>query len=138
MLIAPLAIPSGLVGLAALLLLGGVLITPQATAHSAAIELVAPRGTVTEAFGWVITAVTLGLAFGQSVSGWLVEHVGIRSSFVASSVAGLLFAVLLWVRRDTLSQRDEPRKIGLVNATIESGVVAVGTGRRTSARTQWE
>src|SRR5207244_9876364 len=78
-LIAPLAIPSGLVGLGALMLLAGLLITPQATAHSAAIELTAPRGTITEAFGWVITAVTLGLAFGQSASGWLVEHVGIRS-----------------------------------------------------------
>jgi MFS family permease len=103
-LIAPLAIPSGLAGLAPLLLLGGILITPQATAHSAAIELVAPRGTVTEAFGWVITSVTLGLALGQSASGWLVEHVGIRSSFLASSVAGVLFAALLWVRRDTVSK----------------------------------
>ena len=102
-LIAPLAIPSGLTGLAALLLLGGILVTPQATAHSAAIELVAPRGTVTEAFGWVITSVTLGLAVGQSASGWLVEHVGIRSSFLVSSGAGLLFAVLLWARRDTVS-----------------------------------
>jgi MFS family permease len=105
-LIAPLAIPSGLAGLAPLLLLAGLMITPQATAHSAAIELVAPRGTVTEAFGWLITSVTLGLAFGQSAGGWLVEHVGIRSTFVASSVAGLLFAVLLWARRETLSNSD--------------------------------
>jgi MFS family permease len=137
-LIAPLAIPTSLVGLGVLLLLGGLLITPQATAHSAAIELVAPRGTVTEAFGWVITAVTLGLALGQSASGWLVEHVGIRSSFLVSSVAGLLFAGLLWIRRETVMPQRDARKIGLVNATMVSGVVAVGTGRRTSARTQWE
>lgn len=138
-LIAPLAIPSSLAGLAALLLLGGILITPQATAHSAAIELVAPRGTVTEAFGWVITAVTLGLAVGQSAGGWLVEHVGIRSAFLVSSAAGVLFALLLWARRGTIQpQRDELRKTGLVSATMESGVVAVGTARRTSARTQWE
>jgi MFS family permease len=137
-LIAPLAIPTSLVGLGVLLLLGGLLITPQATAHSAAIELVAPRGTVTEAFGWVITAVTLGLALGQSASGWLVEHVGIRSSFLVSSVAGLLFAGLLWIRRETVTPQRDARKIGLVNATMVSGVVAVGTGRRTSARTQWE
>ncbi len=136
-MIAPLAIPSGLGGLAALMLLAGILITPQATAHSAAIELVAPRGTVTEAFGWIITSVTLGLALGQSASGWLVEHVGIRSAFLASAIGGLLFALLLWARRDTV-QRGVPKKIGLVSATMESGVVAVGTGRRTSARTQWE
>jgi MFS family permease len=136
-LIAPLAIPTSLVGLAVLLLLAGIMITPQATAHSAAIELVAPKGTVTEAFGWIITAVTLGLALGLSASGWLVEHVGIRSSFLASSLAGLLFAALLWARRETV-QRGELKKIGLVRATMESTVVAVGTGRRTSARTHWE
>lgn len=138
-LIAPLAIPTGLGGLAVLLLLAGIMITPQATAHSAAIELVAPKGTVTEAFGWIITAVTLGLALGQSAGGWLVEHVGIRSTFLASSAAGLLFAALLWARRETMKpQRGESRKIGLVSATIESDVVGVGTGRRTSARTHWE
>lgn len=136
-LIAPLAIPSSLAGLAVMLLLAGILITPQATAHSAALEIVAPRGTVTEAFGWVITAVTLGLALGQSASGWLVEHAGIRASFLASSAAGLAVAALVWARRSTVTQRAE-RKIGLVSATTESEVVAVGSGRRTSARTHWE
>ncbi len=136
-LIAPLAIPTNLAWLAVTLLLAGILITPQATAHSAAIELVAPRGTVTEAFGWVITAVTLGLALGQSASGWLVEHVGIRASFLASTAAGLIVAALVWWQRGTVVQRED-KKIGLVNATIVSDVVAVGTGRRTSARTHWE
>jgi MFS family permease len=136
-LIAPLAIPSNLAWLAVTLLLAGILITPQATAHSAAIELVASRGTVTEAFGWVITSVTLGLALGQSVSGWLVAHAGIRASFLVSSVAGLAVAAWVWLRRGTVVQRED-KKIGLVSATIESGVVAVGTGRRTSARTHWE
>lgn len=120
-LLAPLAIPSSLAGLAPLLLLGGILITPQATAHSAAIELTAPSGTVTEAFGWVITSVTLGLAAGQSVSGWLVEHVGIRSSFLVASAAGLLFAGLLWLRRGTVAaRRPADPKLGLVDVTLAS------------------
>jgi MFS family permease len=102
-LVAPLAIPSTLVGLAALLLLAGVMITPQATAHSAAIEQVAPGGTVTEAFGWVITAVTLGLGLGQSASGYLVEHAGVAASFLAASGTGLLFALLLWLFRGTVA-----------------------------------
>jgi MFS family permease len=137
LLIAPLAIPSGLLGLGLLMLVAGMLITPQATAHSAVLELVTPRGTITEAFGWVVTSATLGLAIGQSASGWLVEHVGIRSAFVASAAAGLLLAGLVWARRGTVGQPAD-RKIGLVNATMVSGVVAVGTGRRTSARTHWE
>ncbi|HET9143856.1 MFS transporter [Actinophytocola sp.] len=103
LLIAPLAIPSGLLGLALLLLVTGLLITPQATAHSAALEQVAPRGTVTEAFGWVITSVTFGLAIGQSTSGALVEQAGTGAAFLASSLAGLVIAGLVWARRHTVA-----------------------------------
>jgi MFS family permease len=106
LLIAPMAIPTTLIGLAIALLVAGIWITPQSTAHSTAIELVAPRGTATEAFGWVITAVTLGLAAGHSTSGYLVEHVGVPASFLASSAAGLLVAVVVWLRRGTVAAQE--------------------------------
>lgn len=102
LLVAPLSIPSSLLGLALLSLVAGMWITPQSTTHSTAIEVVAPEGTATEAFGWVITSVTLGLATGQSISGYLVEHVGVWSSFLAASGAGLLIAALVWLRRHTI------------------------------------
>lgn len=102
-LIAFSAIPAGLVGLTLTLLLAGTMITPQSTAHSSVLEQVAPPGTITEAFGWVITAVTLGLALGQSVSGYLVDHVSIASSFLVASVVGLLFAGLVFVFRGTIA-----------------------------------
>jgi predicted MFS family arabinose efflux permease len=101
-LLALLAIPTSLFGLAVALLVVGTLVTPQATAHSAALEAVAPPGTITEAFGWVITAVTLGLALGQSLSGQLVEHVGVWSSYLAASAAGLLIALVVYLRRNTV------------------------------------
>ena len=102
-LVAILAVPTSLVWLSVALVVAGVWITPQATAHSAAIEVVAPRGTVTEAFGWVITSVTFGLAAGQSLAGQLIEHVGGWSTFLAASGAGLLFAALVWQRRNTIA-----------------------------------
>lgn len=97
-----LAIPTTLLGLGLAMLVAGALITPQAIAHSAVIEQVAPAGTVAEAFGWVITAVTLGLAAGQSVSGQLVETVGPRAAFLAGTAGGLTLAGILWLRRRTL------------------------------------
>lgn len=103
LLVAPLSLTTSLLALAIGLLVAGVWITPQSTAHSTAIELVAPAGTATEAFGWVVTAVTLGLAAGQSVSGYLVEHVGVPASFLASSISGLLIAGLVWARRGTVT-----------------------------------
>jgi MFS family permease len=102
LLVAPLALPSSLLGLALLSLFAGMWITPQSTTHSTVIDLVAPPGSTTEAFGWIVTAVTLGLAAGQSVSGYLVEHVGVWSSFLAASGAGLLIAALVWARRHTV------------------------------------
>lgn len=102
-LVAPLALASSIASLALLLLLAGLMITPQSTAHSAVIEQVAPAGTAIEAFGWVITAVTAGLAIGQSISGYLVEHEGVPAAFLASSAAGALFAVLIWIFRGTVA-----------------------------------
>ncbi|GAA0239079.1 MFS transporter [Saccharothrix mutabilis subsp. mutabilis] len=98
-----LAVPTSLLGLGAALLVVGTLITPQATTHSAAIEQVAPAGTATEAFGWVVTAVTVGLAIGQSASGQLVESHGTGTAFVAAAGAGLLVAALVWAFRRTVA-----------------------------------
>ncbi|MDR7301737.1 MFS transporter [Haloactinomyces albus] len=101
-LIALLALPGTLWGLGLALLLAGSLITPQSTAHSVALELAAPVGTATEAFGWVITAVTLGAAAGQSLSGHLVERSGPPLAFVVAGAIGALLALALWLRRATL------------------------------------
>lgn len=97
-----LAVPSSLWGLAVALLVVGTMITPQSTAHSSTIDSAAPAGTHTEAFGWIITAVTLGLAGGQSVSGQLVERVGTDSAFLAAGAVGLLVAGVVLARRGTL------------------------------------
>jgi len=101
-LVALLALPPTLWALAIGMLFAGALITPQSTTHSAMIEVVAPAGTAAEAFGWVVTAVTLGLAFGQSISGYLVEHSGPAAAFLAAGVMGLLVASLVWLLRGTL------------------------------------
>jgi predicted MFS family arabinose efflux permease len=70
------------------------------------IDVVAPRGTATEAFGWVITAVTLGLALGQSASGLIVETAGPPVAFLAAGASGVALAALVWLRRTTLHPRD--------------------------------
>ncbi len=81
----------------------GALITPQVTAHSLAIDVVAPGGTAAEGFGWVVTAATLGLAAGQSAAGVVVEVVGPPGAFVVGGAAGLVVAAVLWLRRGTLA-----------------------------------
>ncbi|GAB3582004.1 MFS transporter [Amycolatopsis endophytica] len=111
-LVALLAWPSTLWGLALAMLAAGALITPQSATHSTAIELVAPKGTAAEAFGWVLTAVTLGLAFGQSVSGYLVEHSGPSTAFLAATGAALVIAAVVFLLRGTVKA---PREQVLVS-----------------------
>lgn len=90
------------------MLVAGALITPQVTAHSLAVELTAPRGAATEAFGWVITAATLGIAAGQAGAGIVVEVFGPAASFLAGGAAGLVLALVLWLRRATLLPNPAP------------------------------
>jgi MFS family permease len=110
-LIALSAFPSTLWGLGLTLLAAGAMITPQSATHSAAIEIVAPQGTAAEAFGWVLTAVTLGLAVGQSASGYLVEHAGPAASFLAAAGVGVALAAGVWQLRGTIvPARAEPAR----------------------------
>jgi MFS family permease len=81
------------------MLLAGATITPQATAQSLGVEAVAPAGTATEAFGWVVTAATLGLSAGQSVAGVVVDGTGPAGAFLAGGAAGLVLAAVVWLRR---------------------------------------
>jgi MFS family permease len=109
--------PSGsLVVLTLAMLAAGALITPQVTAHSIAIDAAAPAGTATEAFGWVITAATLGLAIGQSVAGVVVEASGPPAAFLTGGIAGVLLAGVLWARRRTLLVERDPDRECLVSA----------------------
>ncbi|OZM73460.1 MFS transporter [Amycolatopsis antarctica] len=106
--VAILAWPSTLWGLAIAMLAAGALITPQSTSHSAAIEIVAPRNSAAEAFGWVLTAITLGLAFGQSISGYLVEHSGPPAAFLAAAVVAIALAGVVLARRGTVREPETP------------------------------
>jgi MFS family permease len=95
--------PSGsLPVLVVTMVVSGALITPQVTAHSLAVDLAAPPGAAAEAFGWVITAATLCIATGQSSAGIVVETFGPHAAFVSGGAAGLLLAMVLWLRRATL------------------------------------
>jgi MFS family permease len=105
---------SSLVGLTVVMLLAGTVITPQVTSQSLALEIATPTGTATEAFGWVITAITLGVAAGQSLTGWLVERSGPSAAFLAGGLAGVLLAVVLWARRHTLAPAPQPSPLAAV------------------------
>jgi MFS family permease len=113
-LVASMALTGPLASLAVLvvaMLAAGALITPQVTAHSLAVDAVALRGTATEAFGWVVTAATLGLAAGQSAAGVVVELAGPPVAFLVGGASGIGLALVLWVRRDTLASAADTAEV---------------------------
>jgi MFS family permease len=110
MLMAPGGALAGVVGVAVAMMLAGCLLTPQVTLHSLAVELSAPAGTTTEAFGWVITAATLGIAAGQGTAGVVAELAGPGGAFLVGGGAGLLVAGVLWLRRESLRVAAAPEE----------------------------
>ncbi|MCP2332730.1 MFS transporter [Actinoalloteichus caeruleus] len=101
-----LAVPVTLAGLAAVMFVVGALVTPQSMAHSLAVEAVAPSDKAAEAFGWVITSVTVGIGLGQSISGQLVENVGVPQAFLAAAGCGVVIAGLVFLFRGTVAAEE--------------------------------
>lgn len=95
------------------MLAAGATITPQVTAHSLGVEAAAPAGTATEAFGWVITAATLGLSTGQVLSGFSVDLAGPSGAFLTGGIAGGVVAVVLWARRGTLAPAPAGQRVAV-------------------------
>ena len=97
-----LAAPS-IVAMAFLILPAGLLIAPLGAAGNQLVGQVAPRGAVTEAYTWPVTALLVGFAGGTAAGGALVEAVDWHACFVAAALAGTLGAAIAYGRRRTLS-----------------------------------
>jgi MFS family permease len=92
----PLASAGSPLAMAFLALLAGAPITPLIASRNEIVGAVAPRGAVTEAFTWPLTALVSGVALGAAAGGTIVESLGWEAALLAGSgVAALGAAVLL-------------------------------------------
>ena len=98
----PLALPSTFAAMVPLAVLAGLAIAPLLSAGNQLIGDVAPRGAVTEAFTWPLTALVAGVAGGNAVAGAIVQSHDWRVAFVAAAVVGALGVVVATLRRSTL------------------------------------
>lgn len=79
------AVAPGDVGLAVILAVGGVTISPSLARLYTRIGAVAPAVATTEAFGWLAAAFFAGQALGSAVAGQLVRDIGARPTFVVAA-----------------------------------------------------
>jgi MFS family permease len=103
--IALLSVAAGLVQLAAGMVLAGLGIAPAIACLYLLVDRLAPAGTVTEAFTWVTTAFSSGIAAGQALGGALAEQVGTGRAFLVAAAGIAAGALLARLRRPVLAGR---------------------------------
>lgn len=94
--------------LAAVLFGAGMAIAPTEAAVYTMVDSAAPAGTITEAFSWLATAMTVGSAGGAAAAGLLAENVGPAAAFALAGGACAAAALLTAIRAPTLSPSASP------------------------------
>ncbi|WP_128375613.1 MFS transporter [Streptomyces cavernae] len=91
----PLMLMPGAVGMTALTAVAGVFLAPCIACAFVIVDRHAPRGTVTEAFSWLVTTFTVGTSVGSAAAGPVVEWGGAVWGFAVPGVAGGVALVVL-------------------------------------------
>ncbi|QDQ10581.1 MFS transporter [Streptomyces spectabilis] len=99
----PLVLTPGPVGMVALTSLAGVFLAPALACAFIVVDRHAPRGTVTEAFSWLVTTFTVGTAVGTAAGGPVVERGGAEWGFAVPALAGVAAVVVLLCTRRVLA-----------------------------------
>ncbi|MGY1527557.1 MFS transporter [Streptomyces sp. MN3] len=84
----PLMLMPGPVAMTLLMVLAGVFLAPAIACAFVLVDRHAPRGTVTEAFSWLVTTFTVGASLGTGVTGPVVEAGGALWGFAVPGAAG--------------------------------------------------
>ncbi|MFC4505763.1 MULTISPECIES: MFS transporter [Streptomyces] len=93
----PLALMPGAVAMVALAVLAGVFLAPVLACAFVIVDRHAPRGTVTEAFSWLVTMFTVGASVGTGLAGPVVEAGGAVWGFAVPGAAGAVSLLVLLV-----------------------------------------
>ncbi|GGY02504.1 MFS transporter [Streptomyces minutiscleroticus] len=91
----PLTLMPGAVAMTALTALAGVFLAPCIACAFVIVDRHAPRGTVTEAFSWLVTTFTVGSSVGTGAAGPVVEAGGALWGFAVPGAAGAAALLVL-------------------------------------------
>ncbi|MFE5011509.1 MFS transporter [Streptomyces sp. NPDC057651] len=122
----PLVLMPGVVAMTALTALAGVFLAPSIACAFIIVDRHAPRGTVTEAFSWLVTTFTVGTSIGTAAAGPVVEWGGTVWGFAVPGAAGVAaLLVLLATGRVLAAPRGAGRVVGSSendrNGAVEPG-----------------
>lgn len=86
----PLAWAPALTAMVPLTLLSGLFLAPVMACSFTLVDGLAPRGTVTEAFAWLVTAFAVGSSVGAALAGMAGDAGGVHAAFAGTGASGLL------------------------------------------------
>ncbi|MGW0119342.1 MFS transporter, partial [Streptomyces sp. NPDC003327] len=98
----------GPVAMTGLSVLSGVFLAPVLACAFIVVDRHAPRGTVTEAFSWLVTTFGVGAALGSAVAGPAVELAGTAAGFAVAGAGGLVALLVLLATGRVLTAPDTP------------------------------
>ncbi|WP_324788742.1 MFS transporter [Streptomyces sp. H51] len=99
----PLTLMPGAVAMVLLTVLAGVFLAPAIACAFVLVDRHAPGGTLTEAFSWLVTTITVGASVGTGVAGPVVEAGGALWGFAVPGAAGGVSLFVLLVTRRLLT-----------------------------------
>ncbi|GAA3197169.1 MULTISPECIES: MFS transporter [Streptomyces] len=129
----PLVLVPGVVGMTALTGVAGVFLAPALACAFVVVDRHAPKGTVTEAFSWLVTTFGVGSAVGASVVGPAVERGGAAAGFAVAGVAGVAALLVLVVTKRFLGDPVRPKEVVLPAEIDRNGAVEPGFRARRQA-----
>ncbi|MCL7379198.1 MFS transporter [Streptomyces sp. 35G-GA-8] len=122
----PLTLTPGVVAMTVLSALAGVFLAPALACAFIVVDRHAPRGTVTEAFSWLVTTFGVGAALGTGVAGPAVEHGGTSTSFAVAGAGGFAALLVLLVTQRVLKAPTGPSDATIRTENDRSGAAQPG------------
>lgn len=129
----PLVLTPGVVAMTALTALAGVFLAPAIACSFIVVDRHAPRGTVTEAFSWLVTTIGVGAAAGTAVAGPAVELGGTAWSFAVAGAGGVAALIVLLATGKVLAVPARTRTVVAGSENDRNGAVEPGFSSRRKA-----
>jgi predicted MFS family arabinose efflux permease len=124
----PLALTPGVVAMTLLAVGAGLFLAPAIACAFVVVDRHAPRGTVTEAFSWLVTTFGVGSALGTAVAGPVAQASGAAAGFLVAGAGGLVALLVLLTTKGALTGGGGSRSGDRGTENDRSGAVQHGLG----------
>ncbi|WP_236047232.1 MFS transporter [Streptacidiphilus fuscans] len=115
----PLLFVKNLVALAAALFVAGLSISPTMVTTMGLVERIVPAAKLTEGMTWTTTGLAVGVAFGSSAAGWVVDASGASAGYWVTVAAASLAVATAFLGSRRLRSAPEQQERARVDGASE-------------------